>query len=230
MTYHCLFEQSGTFKNVIKNWGGRAKDYDVLNTYGETDVQIDLFDQIDRAYLELNSIFDSIKQEDFILAFFPCTRFEDQCNMSFQGNAHQMKNWSDERKLNYDLYLHSQLTRNYELVTKLALIALRKRVPLVIENPKGTLHYLTRYWAIKPKVIDMNRAEHGDYYKKPTQFWFINCEPKNNLISKSYENHFVGQIENVYSTRQRSEIHSDYAEWFLTTYIFDMSSKNENEV
>lgn len=221
MTYHCLFEQSGTFKNVIKNWGGQAKDYDILNDYGETDVQIDLFDQIDRAYLELNSIFDNIKQDDFIMAFFPCTRFEDQCNMSFLGNAHQMKNWSDERKLNYDLYLHSQLARNYELVTKLALIALRKKVPLVIENPKGNSHYLTRYWAIKPKVIDMNRAEHGDYYKKPTQFWFINCEPKNNLIFKTYENHYIGQIENVYSTRQRSKIHSDYAEWFLMTYVFD---------
>lgn len=221
MTYHCLFEQSGTFKNVIKNWGGQAKDYDILNDYGETDVQIDLFDQIDRAYLELNSIFDNIKQDDFIMAFFPCTRFEDQCNMRFLGNAHQMKNWSDERKLNYDLYLHSQLARNYELVTKLALIALRKKVPLVIENPKGNSHYLTRYWAIKPKVIDMNRAEHGDYYKKPTQFWFINCEPKNNLIFKTYENHYIGQIENVYSTRQRSKIHSDYAEWFLMTYVFD---------
>ena len=221
MTYHCLFEQSGTFKNVIKNWGGQAKDYDILNDYGETDVQIDLFDQIDRAYLELNSIFDNIKQDDFILAFFPCTRFEDQCNMLFQGNAYQMKNWSDEKKLNYDLYLHSQLTRNYELVTKLALIALRKKVPLVIENPKGPLHYLTRYWAVKPKVIDMNRAEHGDHYKKPTQFWFINCEPKNNLIFKTYENHYIEQIENVYSTRQRSEIHSDYAEWFLMTYVFD---------
>lgn len=221
MTYHCLFEQSGTFKNVIKNWGGQAKDYDILNDYGETDVQIDLFDQIDRAYLELNSIFDNIKQDDFIMAFFPCTRFEDQCNMSFLGNAHQMKNWSDERKLNYDLYLHSQLARNYELVTKLALIALRKKVPLVIENPKGNSHYLTRYWAIKPKVIDMNRTEHGDYYKKPTQFWFINCEPKNNLVFKTYENHHIGRIENVYSTRQRSEIHSDYAEWFLMTYVFD---------
>lgn len=192
-----------------------------MNDYGETDVQIDLFDQIDRAYLELNSIFDNIKQDDFIMAFFPCTRFEDQCNMSFLGIAHQMKNWSDERKLNYDLYLHSQLARNYELVTKLALIALRKKVPLVIENPKGNSHYLTRYWAIKPKVIDMNRTERGDYYKKPTQFWFINCEPKNNLVFKTYENHYIGRIENVYSTRQRSEIHSDYAEWFLMTYVFD---------
>lgn len=194
-----------------------------MNDYGETDVQIDLFDQIDRGYLELNSIFDNIKQEDFIMAFFPCTRFEDQCNMLFQGNAHQMKNWSDERKLNYDLYLHSQLTRNYELVTKLALIALRKKVPLVIENPKGNSHYLTRYWAIKPKVIDMNRTEHGDYYKKPTQFWFINCEPKNNLIFKTYENHHRERIEDVTRNRGkvRSEIHSDYAEWFLTTYVFD---------
>lgn len=223
MIYHCLFEQSGTFKNVIKRCGGQAKDYDILNDYGETDVQIDLFEQIDRAYLGINSIFDKIKPDDFILAFFPCTRFENQCNMLFLGNAFKMKNWSDEKKLNYDLYLHSQLTRNYELVTKLALVALRKKIPLIIENPMGKEHYLTRYWAIKPKVIEMNRAEHGDHYKKPTQFWFINCDPKNNLIFKNYENHYRGRIEDVTKDRAkvRSEIHSDYAEWFLMNYVFD---------
>lgn len=43
---HCLFEQSGTFKNEFKKLGIPAWDYDILNDYGETDYQIDLFDQI----------------------------------------------------------------------------------------------------------------------------------------------------------------------------------------
>lgn len=87
----------------------------------------------------------------------------------------------------------------------------------------GKEHYLTRYWAIKPKVIETNRAEHGDHYKKPTQFWFINCDPKNNLIFRNYENHYRGRIEDVTKdrTKVRSEIHSDYAEWFLMNYVFD---------
>lgn len=43
---HCLFEQSGTFKNEFKKLGIEAYDYDILNEYGETDYQIDLFSEI----------------------------------------------------------------------------------------------------------------------------------------------------------------------------------------
>ena len=50
MTYHCLFEQSGTFKNEFKKLGYNAIDYDILNDYGETDRVIDLFDEIESAY------------------------------------------------------------------------------------------------------------------------------------------------------------------------------------
>ena len=43
---HCLFEQSGTFKNEFRKLGYDAYDYDILNDYGETDKQIDLFSEI----------------------------------------------------------------------------------------------------------------------------------------------------------------------------------------
>lgn len=47
MTAHCLFEQSGTFKNAFKKNGIEAFDYDILNDFGETDYQIDLFKEIE---------------------------------------------------------------------------------------------------------------------------------------------------------------------------------------
>jgi hypothetical protein len=50
MIAHCLFEQSGTFKNEFKKLGIKAYDYDILNNYGQTDYQIDLFNEIDTAY------------------------------------------------------------------------------------------------------------------------------------------------------------------------------------
>lgn len=34
---HCLFEQSGTFKNEFKKLGIDAEDYDIQNEFGETD-------------------------------------------------------------------------------------------------------------------------------------------------------------------------------------------------
>lgn len=46
MKAHCLFEQSGTFKNEFKKLGIEAYDYDLLNEFGETDYQIDLFAEI----------------------------------------------------------------------------------------------------------------------------------------------------------------------------------------
>lgn len=46
---HCLFEQSGTFKNEFKKLGYNAKDYDILNDFGETDHVVDLFAEIEKA-------------------------------------------------------------------------------------------------------------------------------------------------------------------------------------
>ena len=46
MIAHCLFEQSGTFKNEFKKLGIEAYDYDILNEYGQTDYQMDLFAEI----------------------------------------------------------------------------------------------------------------------------------------------------------------------------------------
>ena len=53
MNFHLLFEQSGVFKNVLKSHGFNAYDYDIKNEYGETDIEIDLFEQIEAEYVNL---------------------------------------------------------------------------------------------------------------------------------------------------------------------------------
>jgi len=50
MTAHCMFEQSGTFKNEFIRLGIHAIDYDISNDYGQTDCQIDLFSEIENAF------------------------------------------------------------------------------------------------------------------------------------------------------------------------------------
>lgn len=50
MTFHCFFEQSGTFKNEFRKLGYEAYDYDILNDFGQTDFQVDLFKEIETAY------------------------------------------------------------------------------------------------------------------------------------------------------------------------------------
>lgn len=219
MAFHCLFEQSGTFKNEFKKLGFAAYDYDILNDFNETDFQIDLFNEIEKGYQGGDSIFDGFTQEDTILAFFPCTRFEVQIIMGFRGELSQMRKWNDTQKLEYDLKLHEELHQLYNLVTKLSLVALRKNLKLIIENPFNEQHYLTRYWAIKPKVIHKNRKEWGDYYEKPTQYWFINIEPKSNFIFEPQVYYSHKSIENTHNKVERSLISHEYANRFIREYL-----------
>lgn len=225
MKYHCLFEQSGTFKNEFKKLGLDAYDYDILNNFGQTDFQMDLFSEIEKAYDGKSTIFDKWGGEDFVLAFFPCTRFEDQIQLYFRGEASQQKKWTEKRKLEMCLDLHKELHHYYELVTKLTLVALDKGFPMMIENPATGGHYLTRYWPIKPKLIDKDRTLNGDYFQKPTQFWFINTDPANNVIFESIQyvrtqivtRARVDGAEN--RTESRSMIHPQYANRFIRQYI-----------
>lgn len=109
MTFHCLFEQSGTFKNEFKKLGYDAYDYDILNEFGETDYQVDLFREIEKAYCYHDSIFDRFKPDDTILAFFPCIRFEAQILLHFRGEAIGVRDWTDEKKVELDMKLHKEL-------------------------------------------------------------------------------------------------------------------------
>lgn len=122
---YCLFEQSGTFKKAFHNLGIKAEDYDVQNIYGETEHVIDLFNEIDKAYAGEASVFDNIKRDDLVFAFFPCTRFECKIPLYFRGQACEQKDWSDSAKLEYSMQLHEELHRLYILLCKLFQISLR---------------------------------------------------------------------------------------------------------
>ena len=122
---------------------------------------------------------------------------------------------------------HDELNEFYSLLNKMVIVCVRKNIPLVIENPYMQPHYLTTYWCVKPKVIDLDRTRSGDYYKKPTQYWFINCEPKNNVIFEAMEYVEVKKIaslkvDNGCSVKtQRSMIHPQYANRFIRKYLID---------
>jgi len=219
MIFHCLFEQSGTFKNQFKKLGFAAYDYDILNDFNETDHVIDLYQEIEESFRGGASIFDKINKEDMILAFFPCIRFEVQIIMAFKGNQWQQKKHSEEQKLLYDLQLHEELSHNYQLITKLALICIRKGLKLIIENPYATQHYLIRYWALEPKIIDTDRTDMGDYYKKPTAYWFINCNPSNNFVFEAITLNKKKSIENTHNKVERSMISPEYANRFIREFI-----------
>lgn len=169
--------------------------------------------------------------DDLIMAFFPCTRFEAQILLKFRGDAWQDQNKDLIYKLEEDLILHKELSNNYELITKLAILVMKRGLKMVFENPYSEQHYLNRYWAIKPRVIDKDRTRDGDYYKKPTQYWFIGLEPKGNLLLEPIQyvqTYKVNDgIKGYGRTTSRSMIHPQYAERFIKKYLIDYETDIE---
>lgn len=234
MAFHCFFEQSGTFKNEFKKLGYEAYDYDILNDFGETDYVIDLFKEIEDAYTHTHTtVFDRIQDGDQIIAFFPCVRFENQIMLSFRGQAKQMKKWSDVQKMEYDMKLLDEVNEMYKLVNKLFIVCIRKNIKLIVENPYSEEHFLRRYWCLLPSVIDRDRRERGDYFKKPTQYWFLNRKPSNNFIFEAMPINSKGIKDPIRTmgtelreslgakTQKvaRSMIHPDYANRFIREFI-----------
>lgn len=168
--------------------------------------------------------------DDLIMAFFPCVRFENQILLWFRGEAIQQKKQTQEQKLEKDLELHKELSENYELITKLAVICIRRGLRLIIENPYSSQHYLTNYWCLKPSIIDKDRTERGDSFTKPTQYWFMNCKAEQNIIFEpmDYVEHINLKTDtwgtSAEAKAKRSLIHPQYARRFIREFILDQEA------
>jgi hypothetical protein len=144
--------------------------------------------------------------------------------LAFRGEQYQLQNKTDREKLEISMKLHDELHNNYELISMMACIALDRGLKLMIENPYTQPHYLTNYWCIKPKVIDKDRRQNGDYMNKPTQYFFIGFEPKQNIVFEALDyvpKRVCDHIQGKDRARIRSEIHPQYANRFIRQYLID---------
>lgn len=183
---HLFFEQSGTFKNEFKKLGYEAFDYDIQNNFRETDYVVDLFQAIEDAYDEKPSLFDDICDRDLIIAFFPCIYFTGSTNPCyFTLENYNYKSLTLEEKLNKMLERAKNREYFYELLIKMVGVCLKRGIKLVFENPFTTQHYLYNNFFKHPDIVDKNRMLRGDYFVKPTGYWFFNCKP---TYGSSYQN------------------------------------------
>lgn len=169
-------------------------------------------------------MFDDIATDDIIMAFFPCTRFEAKVPLLFRGEGYQQKRWTNEKKLEYSMGLHDELHMLYRKLCQLTIVVIRKGLRMVIENPYTQPHYLTAYWCIKPSLIDKDRTNDGDYYKKPTQYFFINCKPSFNLVLEPLDVvkvKTIGRVNTATRQTERSMMHPQYARRFIKKYILE---------
>lgn len=102
----------------------------------------------------------------------------------FSGVHFNERNQRMEEIGEYILQRSRERQKFYELILLLFMVAERKHLRMIVENPHSEHHYLHKNFPYKPKVIDKDRTRRGDYYVKPTAYWYLNCEP---TFGESYE-------------------------------------------
>jgi len=234
---HCFFEQSGTFKNEFIKLGIPAEDYDIQNNFNETNHVIDLFGEIEKAYDNLTrqdktrqdkTVFDTIEpSQDLIVAFFPCIYFCDNNTMYFEDVTLNLRQFKDNYFERYKYLYERSENRQYfyGLLWKLVSVCYGYKIRLIIENPwdSNGLSYLQRNF-IKPSVIDYNRMERGDWFKKPTAYWFINCSNTYGYsLQNDKEQKIVKKCKKASKaglcSEERSLISPDYARNWICDFV-----------
>ena len=242
---HCLFEQSGTFKNEFIKLGIPAEDYDIQNNFEQTDHVIDLFSEIDKAYDNLTrqdktrqdkTLFDFIDPcQDFVMAFFPCIYFETMSMMYFSFDSLNNRHKKNYERVQAAIDRLEKRTMFHSLLYKLVYLSWRIGFRFVLENPATKPNYLVGQQNFpKPTVIDNDRMERGDYFKKPTAYWFFNCEPTCGFTKqKDKEQKIINDckqgIKAGVCSEERSMISPDYARNFICDFILGKFQKDISE-
>ena len=228
---YCFFEQSGTFKNEFRKLGIPAEDYDIQNNFGQTDHTDDLFKAIEDAYDGKPSLFDRITPDDLIMAFFPCIYFTCMSQMLISFTHRNYRNLSAKERTDAILERSANRERFFALCVKMHSVCYQRGLRLIMENPWSEQTFLKTNFITNPTIVDNNRLLRGDYYVKPTAYWFVNCEPTH---GKSYQPREKGknicQIEPNHMpgicNEERSMISPDYARNFICDFILGKEQKH----
>lgn len=223
-----MFEQSGTFKNEFKKLGYDAVDLDIQNNFGETDYQIDLFAEIEKAYAgereRERTVWDSISCDDLVLAFFPCIYFNATSQMLFSFTHRNYRNLSVMQKAEQILKRSEKRERYFRLAVMMMAVAHDRGLRLIMENPWSEQTFLKANFVAAPSMVDSNRMLRGDYFCKPTAYWFVNCEPTQGLSVQNdkEKRRIIGEKPlkggGICNT-DRSMISPDYARNFICDFI-----------
>ena len=220
---YCFFEQSGTFKNEFKKLGYEAEDYDIQNEFGQTDHITDLFKEIESGFEGKKCIFDNITKDDLVMAFFPCIYFCESSQLAFSFRWYNYRKKNDIESASDIIKRSHKREKFYTIFIKMYAICRYRKIRMIIENPWTQPTYLKDNFT-PPTIIDKNRMIRGDYFKKPTAYWFISCKPTNgSSIQKNKKQKKIcstkGSKTAGICSKERSMISSDYARNFICDFI-----------
>ena len=137
----------------------------------------DLFKAIEDAYDGKPSLFDAVTKDDLIIAFFPCIYFSALSQMQMSLTEVNKRNMPIEARYEAVIERSRNRQRFLELLIMLMGTCEIRGLRLIVENPWDMQTYLKTGFIKQPSLIDNDRTKRGDYFQKPTAFWFINCEP-----------------------------------------------------
>lgn len=234
---HCFFEQSGTFKNEFRKLGYEAFDYDIQNNFGETNFVIDLFAEIEKAYRGGGrSVFDNITSDDLIVAFFPCIYFCEKSMWHFQFSCNNYRKLNNEQKVKKIIEREDSRHSFYKILLEFVGVIEKKKLRMIFENPYTQPHFLTNNFVIPPTIIDKDRSRRGDFRRKPTQYFFFNCEPTNGFTHQQTPGSKIlthddlrGGIHAGICSEERSMISSDYARNWICDFVLGKRQKEYEE-
>lgn len=215
---YCLFEQSGTFRDAFNRKHIGAVDIDIENKFYTTDIVVDLFIEIDRAYKGEPSYLDKIGEEDLIFAFFPCTYFSTQSQLQFNLSCRQYDKLTTRQKCVRIMLRSFMRNYYYNTLIKLFAVAMERGLRMIVENPWGHgTSYLRNNFLMAPTFVDYNRTFRGDNFRKPTAYWFVNCEPTRGRMY--VERTQARRIQDTKVGIEHSLITPQYADAFIHDFI-----------
>lgn len=233
-TVHCFFEQSGTFKNQFRSLGIDAYDYDIQDEYGETDYKIDLFVEFCKAFEGGASVFDNISKDDLIIAFFPCIYFSALSQMAMYFNCINYRTLDATQKGRAILERSAHREEFFAHAVRMFTVCLDRGLKLIMENPWSEQTFLKWNFVCAPSYIDPDRSKRGDYFKKPTAYWFLNCEPCNGYTLQPRSHGTIlkarPSMQAGICSQARSEISPEYAYNFICDNILGCANRNEKQL
>ena len=120
--------------------------------------------------------------------------------------------------------------RFYQKLIKLFGVVKDMGLRMIVENPWSEQTYLKANFT-PPTIVDSNRMLRGDHFKKPTAYWFINCDPTHGKTiqqdkeKKTIRNTKMSKVAGVCS-EERSMISPDYARNFICDFIIGKPQNN----
>lgn len=158
------------------------------------------------------------------MAFFPCIYFCATSQMAFSFGCTNYRKLNIIEKTKAILERSKNREKFYSLAVKMFCVAIDKGLRLIMENPWSEQTYLKANFVQAPAIVDTNRMLRGDYFVKPTAYWFINCEPTH---GRSYQNDkekrtiikAKGSSKAGICSEERSMISPDYARNFIYDFI-----------